>query len=148
MADERFKEATPRPWHLHTFHTSNGEREALHCVGKSMTGRDWTAYLKAPDGTSVLQTDGATEQEAIANAVITFEAVNSYDPLRTAALAALEFLDAINTDLHQEPAPRRDVLSISEPANDGSSFTHAFLRVEQLGHAVEQLRAALDPKPR
>lgn len=76
----RFQTATPRPWKIHVFHTSTGVREALRCVGKSMTGRDWTAYVESEDGTSVLQTDGATEEEALANAAVVLEAVNALNP--------------------------------------------------------------------
>lgn len=75
---------TPTPWRIHVFRTtlnSDGFKLALLCVGKSMTGRDWTAYIESEDRTTVLQTDGATEEEAIANAQLVLRAVNNHDAL-------------------------------------------------------------------
>lgn len=66
---------SPLPWKLHTFHTMNGETHSLNCVGKSMCGRNWTCYVETAGGDSVLETYGATKEEAIANAQLVLAAL-------------------------------------------------------------------------
>lgn len=97
-------EHTRTPWRIHTFRTSlspNDDVLALHCVGKSMTGRDWTCFVETEDGASVLETYGDSAEEAITTARLVLKRVDAHDAL----VEAVKTAQTVIRELHDRLFP-------------------------------------------
>lgn len=103
-------ENSPLPWRVHEFPSVfDNTILALNNVGKHPMGRNWGAYVETADSTSIAQTDGTTEGEAIANARLIVCAVNEREGLiaalrelldcetNLAGCSGVKLLDAVDT---------------------------------------------------
>lgn len=125
---QRFKKATPRPWQIHKFISAWDDSDLLvvNAVGASPVGRNQKSCVESTDGLNVLDVYGATDAEALSNAALAVEAVNSYDA-RTQLLQTS--LDLLNDVYNSRASQRFSAIGLS-----------------RIKSHIAELQSALNPK--